>query len=177
MKVYFEKMSSSILEVGLASVSIFQLMSTEERSAILTCRMDWGHGSENWNGGGGTTMFPTGAVLAEVAVAADRWVAASLCFSASSAGLCLRSVAWNTSFSFSAVTLVSCNILNLYKYFYAYTTTAADLGLRHPVRVGAVVAALTQVYSLCGLHTSRQPGMDVMKRQLFILNASKYLQM
>ena len=175
MKVYFEKMSSSILEVGLASVSIFQLMSTEERSAILTCRMDWGHGSENWNGGGGTTMFPTGAVLAEVAVAADRWVAASLCFSVSSAGLCLRSVAWKTSFSFSAVTLVSCNILNLYKYFYVYTTAAADLGLRHPVRVGAVVAALTQVYPLCGLHTSRQPSMDVMKRQLFILNASKYL--
>ena len=172
MKVYFEKMSSSILEVGLASVSIFQLMSTEERSAILTCRMDWGHGSENWKGGGGTTMFPTGAVLAEVAVAADRWVAASLCFSASSAGLCLRSVAWNTSFSFSAVTLVSCNLC---KYFYVYTTAAADLGLRHPVRVGAVVAALTQVYPLCGLHTSRQPGMDILKgeRQMLILNASK----
>ena len=115
-------------------------------------------------------MFPTGAVLAEVAVAADRWVAASLCFSVSSAGLCLRSVAWKTSFSFSAVTLVSCNILNLYKYFYVYTTAAADLGLRHPVRVGAVVAALTQVYPLCGLHTSTQPGMDIMKRAYICLS-------
>ena len=53
---YFEKISSSILLVGLASVNIFQLISTDERSPILTCLMDLGHGSENWNGGGGTRM-------------------------------------------------------------------------------------------------------------------------
>ena len=33
---YLEKISSSVLLAGLASVSIFQLMSTEERSEMLT---------------------------------------------------------------------------------------------------------------------------------------------
>ena len=36
MDSYLEKISSSVLLAGLASVSIFQLMSTEERSEMLT---------------------------------------------------------------------------------------------------------------------------------------------
>ena len=53
---YFEKMFSSILVVGLARVSIFQLISTDERSPILTWRIDCGHGSANWYGSGWTMM-------------------------------------------------------------------------------------------------------------------------
>ena len=54
---YFEKISSSTFEVGLASVNIFQFMSTEDRSLILTCLILFGHGSENWKGVGGTMML------------------------------------------------------------------------------------------------------------------------
>ena len=53
---YFENISSSILVVGLARVSIFQLISTEERSPILTWRIDFGHGSANWYGSGWTMI-------------------------------------------------------------------------------------------------------------------------
>ena len=82
---YFEKMSSSILLVGLARVNIFQLMSTEERSPILTCLMDLGQGSENWKGGGGTTMLPGILAVREVLrpVPSVTAVAASLITSSS----------------------------------------------------------------------------------------------
>ena len=45
---YFEKIISSFLVVGLANVNIFQLISTADKSAILTCRIEGGHGSVNW---------------------------------------------------------------------------------------------------------------------------------
>ena len=58
-------MFSSILVVGLARVSIFQFMSTEERSPILTCRIDSGHGSANIYGSGSTSKAPVCLVNAE----------------------------------------------------------------------------------------------------------------
>ena len=54
--MYLEKIFSSILVTGLASVSIFQLISTDERSPILTWRIDSGHGSANWYVAGWTMM-------------------------------------------------------------------------------------------------------------------------
>ena len=97
-------MSSSILLVGLARVNIFQLMSTDERSPILTCLMEPGQGSENWKGGGGTRMLPGDLAAREL-----RSVWASLITSSSSLVLFLRDRLddWNSSFAFS--TPVSCN--------------------------------------------------------------------
>ena len=101
-------MSSSILLVGLARVNIFQFISTDDSSPILTCLMDWGHGSENWNGGGGTMMFwPwTCPTLEVVLPLPPSWVPASLFFSSSAVMLfcldsCLLVVVQGKLFSFS----------------------------------------------------------------------------
>ena len=108
--LYFEKISSSILLVGLARVSIFQLMSTDERSPILTCLIDLGQGSENWKGGGGTTMLPGILVEREESrpVSSVTAVAASL-ITSSSFVLFLRDrlVDWNNSLALSEPTPLS----------------------------------------------------------------------
>ena len=56
-EAHLEKISSSDFVFGLASVSIFQLMSTEERSEMRTSRIDSGQGSAKANSGCGTNML------------------------------------------------------------------------------------------------------------------------
>ena len=55
--IYFEKISSSVFVLGLAKVSIFQLIFTELKSVILTSLMEVGQGSANWQGISGTLLL------------------------------------------------------------------------------------------------------------------------
>ena len=160
---YLEKMSSSILLVGLARVNIFQLMSTEESSPILTCLMDWGHGSENWNGGGGTMMFcpwiwPT---LEVVLPLPPSWVPASLFLSSSPATLfCLDScrlvVLLGKLFSFSLSSWLGFWKQNL-KLEKLEIIISPPGHLGDPVCMSSVMATLAQVDVLCWITRWQHP--------------------